>query len=455
MSRETDIADNKTISGRLIYPVLDQFFHFYLTERNIEKTLSLVADNIYSLGTGEGEVAVNKEEFALLLKQEIANLPSPIKYQISNYTEKQVSSNCWQIYCKMETCIEQEDLQPVYYCTRLTGTFCNTDGKYLATSLHMSEGSRTQDNDEFFPLRFISEQARKLSGQTQRKLLDILCVMMPSGIIGSYMEEGFPLYVVNDTLLNMTGYTYDEFVKTTGGLVINSIHEEDAKRVSERIFQSTGDGYSIKYRIRKKDGNYIWVYDIGRKITVEDDRAVVISVLVDISNEIQNRYRLMEESYKDFLTGIYNRRGGMTLIADKMKNPMPYTFFMMDIDNFKRVNDLYGHDTGDYMLQYVANTLKETFRQTDVVIRMGGDEFAVLAYPCMDMQAIQLKAEAVTQKYLREAMIKCPGIRTSISIGGIHSDNPRTFAELYKMADDVLYEVKQSKKGRCIILEAK
>ena len=135
---------------------------------------------------------------------------------------------------------------------------------------------------------------------------------MPSGIIGSYMEEGFPLYVVNDTLLNMTGYTYDEFVKTTGGLVINSIHEEDAKRVSERIFQSTGDGYSIKYRIRKKDGNYIWVYDIGRKITVEDDRAVVISVLVDISNEIQNRYRLMEESYKDFLTGIYNRRGGMT-----------------------------------------------------------------------------------------------------------------------------------------------
>ena len=109
MSRETDIADNKTISGRLIYPVLDQFFHFYLTERNIEKTLSLVADNIYSLGTGEGEVAVNKEEFALLLKQEIANLPSPIKYQISNYTEKQVSSNCWQIYCKMETCIEQED----------------------------------------------------------------------------------------------------------------------------------------------------------------------------------------------------------------------------------------------------------------------------------------------------------------------------------------------------------
>ena len=132
----------------------------------------------------------------------------------------------------------------------------------------------------------------------------------------------------------------------------------------------------------------------------------------------------MEESYKDFLTRIYNRRGGMTLIADKMKNPMPYTFFMMDIDNFKRVNDLYGHDTGDYMLQYVANTLKETFRQTDVVIRMGGDEFAVLAYPCMDMQAIQLKAEAVTQKYLREAMINAPGSAHPYPLAGYTATIP-------------------------------
>ena len=66
MSKETVIADNKTISGRLIYPVLDQFFHFYLTERNIEKTLSLVADNIYSLGTGEGEVAVNKSRIVAM-----------------------------------------------------------------------------------------------------------------------------------------------------------------------------------------------------------------------------------------------------------------------------------------------------------------------------------------------------------------------------------------------------
>lgn len=257
MSQETTIAEKETFSDKFIYPVLDHFFHSYLTERNIEKTLSLVTDDIYSLGTGVNEVAVNKEQFAALLKQEIASIPTPIEYRILDYTEKQIGDDCWQFCCKMETSIEQDALQPTYYCTRLSGTFCRTHGKFLATSLHMSEASRSQDSDEFFPFRFISGQALKLADQTKRDLLNILCEMMPSAIIGSYMEEGLPLYVVNDAMLDMMGYTYDEFVKDTDGLVINSIHKEDAERVSDQIFQSLEKGYSIKHRIRKKDGSYM------------------------------------------------------------------------------------------------------------------------------------------------------------------------------------------------------
>lgn len=219
MSEETTIAEKETFSDKFIYPVLDHFFHSYLTERNIEKTLSLVTDDIYSLGTGVNEVAVNKEQFAVLLKQEIASIPTPIEYRILDYTEKQIGDDCWQFCCKMETSIEQDALQPTYYCTRLSGTFCRTHGKFLATSLHMSEASRSQD-----------------------------------------------------AMLDMMGYTYDEFVKDTDGLVINSIHKEDAERVSDQIFQSLEKGYSIKHRIRKKDGSYMWVYDIGRKITAEAAR---------------------------------------------------------------------------------------------------------------------------------------------------------------------------------------
>lgn len=131
---------------------------------------------------------------------------------------------------------------------------------------------------------------------------------------------------------------------------------------------------------------------------------------------------------------------------------MPYTFLMIDLDNFKQVNDLYGHNTGDQMLRFTGSILKQTFRQSDVVIRVGGDEFAVLAYPCSDIQAIKRKAESVIRQYKDKAREKCPLSGTSMSIGGIHGSRPRKFLELYKLADPVLYHVKR-KKGYCEIWE--
>ena len=445
----------ETNSDKFIYPILEHFFQSYMTERNIEKTLSLVTDDIYSLGTGDNEIAVNKEQFAALLKQEIALIPDPIVYRIRDYTEKQLSDGCWECFCNMETSIEQHEDHPVWYCTRFTGTFRLIGGRYLADSLHMSEASSSQENEEFFPLRFISDHSQKMHKQAQRELLDILCEMMPSGIIGGYIEKGFPLYVVNDAMLSMLGYTYDEFVEDTGGMVINSIHEDDMKRVSEHVFQcmETGTEYMIEYRVRKKDKSFMWVHDIGRKIVSDDGRDAIISVLFDISSDIQIRHQLREESSRDSLTGVYNRRGGKALVDYKMKTAQPYAFFMMDIDNFKQINDLYGHRRGDHMLQHVANTLKNTFRQTDVIIRMGGDEFAVLAYPCTDSEAVQAKFHTITEKYLEEARVHCHGIQTSISAGGLFSYTAMPFEELYKISDDILYNVKQTKKGSCIILE--
>ena len=76
----------KTVKPWKMYSVLEHFFHTYLTERDVEKTLALVTDDIYSLGTGEEEVAVNKEQFEKLLRQEIRILPGPIAYKILAYS---------------------------------------------------------------------------------------------------------------------------------------------------------------------------------------------------------------------------------------------------------------------------------------------------------------------------------------------------------------------------------
>lgn len=261
-------------SDRTIYPAVVNFFNAYLVERDISKTLSLVTADVYSIGTGEGEVAVGREEFAELLRQEVALLPGPIRYVIRDYTEKQCSEECWQCFCRMETCIGQEGGDEVYYKTRLTAAFHLVNGEYLASALHMSEPSGIQEEEEFFPLRYISKQTREVSENAQRELLDIFCRMMPGGIIGGYIEEDFPLYVVNDTMLEMLGYSYEEFMHACGGYVANTFCAEDREWVTEEVHRQLREGseYAVEYRIRKKDGACIWVHDVGHTITAEDGR---------------------------------------------------------------------------------------------------------------------------------------------------------------------------------------
>ena len=435
-----------------LYTAVDGFFQSYLAERNIEKTLSLVTEDVYSLGTGELECAVNKDEFERLLRAEIEEMPGPITYRLMDYREKPCGEACMQCICNVETVVDDQEGAPVCYRTRFTGTFEKVEGRWLASALHMSEASRLQEETEFYPLHFISQQAWKMEQQAQREIVDIMCRIMPGGIIGGYIEEGFPLYVVNDTLLNMLGYTYEEFVEETGGMVGNSFHSDDAGRVTREVMERLREGkeYSIEYRVKKKDGGCLWVYDVGRKIITEDGREAIISVLMDVSRDVQNRMRLFRESSRDFLTEVYNRRGGEMMTGERMKTSMPYVFLMMDLDNFKSVNDRYGHDSGDRLLAFTASLLRQAFRQSDVVIRVGGDEFAVLAYPCTDADAIQRKGEQIIQRYEQEAGERYPLSRTSISIGGIYGHEGRSFQELYRLADDVLYETKE-KKGYCRI----
>ena len=295
----------------------------------------------------------------------------------------------------------------------------------------------------------------KMSEAAQYELIELLCRMMPGGIIGIYIEKGFPLYVINDTMLQMLGYTYDEFVERTGGMMLNAVCAADRDIVQALLSARVKweKQLAVEYRIIRKDGSFLWVHDVGRKLTMEDGRQVIISVLVDISDSRKMRDRLMEEAEKDYLTGVFNRKGGEILISRHMQKDVPYIFLMFDLDNFKNVNDLYGHGEGDRMLQYIAGRLQTAFRLSDIVLRLGGDEFAVFAYPCSSSDIIRKKVEQISRDYMDEAEKRCPLSHTSVSVGGIFGEKYRSFSELYKRADEVLYEIKLSGKGKCVIRE--
>lgn len=143
--------------------------------------------------------------------------------------------------------------------------------------------------------------------------------------------------------------------------------------------------------------------------------------------------------YTDPLTGVYNRR----YYDDYIQNAEDIqTAVMIDVDNFKHINDNYGHDAGDIVLHSIAQTILSCVRKTDAVIRYGGDEFAVIFYQIPE-DVFETKLERM--RYLVEALSvnEYPEIHMSISVGGAYGT--KRAKELFKIADRMMYQSKLTK----------
>lgn len=165
----------------------------------------------------------------------------------------------------------------------------------------------------------------------------------------------------------------------------------------------------------------------------------------------QNRNTL-DTAEHDGLTAILNRRGGEVTINSCLKRSEGDAFLLIDVDNFKHINDTYGHRTGDLVLQSVAAVVGAIFRSDDVVMRMGGDEFVVYARNLQDETIIRKRLEEIREEIqdivLSEENQDC----VSVSIGCvINRGNYKDYSEIYTAADAVQYQAKKNGKNRYCI----
>lgn len=150
----------------------------------------------------------------------------------------------------------------------------------------------------------------------------------------------------------------------------------------------------------------------------------------------------------DSLTGVYARDCAEVQIGKLLAKAHPGAFMMIDMDDFKRVNDSFGHIMGDNMLKMVANTLKANTRTEDVVCRLGGDEFAVFLTDMTDRQEIAGKAQSIMDMFSDNLKRADCANATSMSIGiAIFPGDGKTFDVLYHNADKPLYHVKKNGKN--------
>ena len=431
--------------------LLEEFFRRYLTRRDLEGTLELVDDGIISIGSGEGEVAMDKAAFRRLLEEEFAALGQAVRFSLTDFIQRQQAADVWNCFCNLATTVTLPDGQQASYPMRVTAAVCRRPDGLRIQMFHASEASLFLEDGELIPLKFLSSGVESLSRETRLDLLEIIGQIMPGGILGGYMEEGFPLYVANERMLRMLGYdNCEEFEQEIFGCILNCIHPDDRAFVSREreTIPNLGDQYEIQYRMLKKDGSYLWIHDIGRRTLSADGRDAIISVIIDITRQMQAQATLETEAVTDPLTGILNRKGGQLRMEQQMQQTEQYLFLMLDLDNFKQVNDRYGHEEGDRALCTVAQLLQERFRKIDVVFRVGGDEFAVFAVNCGDEEPVRQKLDTLIEEYRQTMLRRWPAAQSTLSVGGVCGRKRRAFDELYQLADEVLYEVKRTQKGR-------
>ena len=222
--------------------------------------------------------------------------------------------------------------------------------------------------------------------------------------------------------------------------------------------KDTGEKQSnIEYRVRHKDGGWHW-HTSSLSLMWDLDSAT--GSLIGIDRDINDR-KLLEEELRlqattDGLTGIFNRRHFLMRAEEELQRMRRYggscALLMVDIDHFKEVNDNFGHDSGDVVLKLVANLCREAMRATDILGRVGGEEFAILLLEASVQEAV-LVANRLRQS-IQDTVFRTDNqhlIRLQASIGlAEHFTTIESLNELMVRADKALYRAKNEGRNRVV-----
>jgi diguanylate cyclase (GGDEF)-like protein len=160
--------------------------------------------------------------------------------------------------------------------------------------------------------------------------------------------------------------------------------------------------------------------------------------------------KVAELAYKDTLTELYNRRGLDHALQNRPIFEKPFAVIVCDIDNFKLVNDRYGHNTGDIIIQAFAGLLKELTRTTDICTRLGGDEFLIVL-PLTNEQEAVIVAEKIRLACEQFTFSKQPTLTFTCSFGVCVQHQNRSFEELVHDADQALYQAKNQGRSKVCV----
>ncbi|MFZ5907141.1 MAG: sensor domain-containing diguanylate cyclase [Nitrospirota bacterium] len=269
---------------------------------------------------------------------------------------------------------------------------------------------------------------------------------------GIFVYQGEKFCYVNPTMIRLTGYSRKEFLAMKFWDIVHPAFRDLVKQRGLARQQSIPVLPRYECKIITKSGQERWA-DISMTLTQFQGKPAGLGTAFDITERKMLEEDLRSLSLFDELTGLYNRRGFFTLaeqqlkVADRMKKEMFLLF--IDFDGLKSVNDTLGHIEGSRALIDTGNILKETFRESDILGRIGGDEFVVLAIEPAESDG------AIFKTRLHQALdsFNARGLRPyrialSTGVTRYIPDSHYSLENLIAHADSLMYQEKRRKKKK-------
>ena len=250
---------------------------------------------------------------------------------------------------------------------------------------------------------------------------------------------------------DVNGLRKERYLK--GEKPLLKVEKSDWNVLREFLLNPSGED-DIKYarlRILDKAQNYLWCSLQIRFIYEEGRLVAAVGKITDISSQKELEEKLVKQAQMDELTGIYNKATAQKQISALVKERQSGYLFMIDVDNFKEINDTYGHAAGDAVLVGIGTILRDVFRKEDVVGRIGGDEFVAF----VSREDGRNFCASERARLILERLNMCQkdwGAAVTVSIGiASCPEEGDTYEALYMAADQAMYMAKQKGKNQFYI----
>ncbi|MBC7298940.1 MAG: EAL domain-containing protein, partial [Demequina sp.] len=342
--------------------------------------------------------------------------------------------------------------------------FLRRGGGYLWTALTVSlvRDANGEPDFEIGMTLDITERKRLESDlRAAEERYRLLVERVPAVV---YVAEPGPdgrWHYVSPQIERMLGFTAQEWMADPG-LWLRQLDPADRdSAVADKQYMILAgtevETRSDTYRIHRKDGTAVWVRDDAMVLYDQDGNPTFQGVLVDVSQEKELEERLGYQAFHDPLTGLPNRR----LFLDRVDHALAgrawpgrsSVVLFIDLDDFKVVNDSFGHASGDDVIIAAARRIKTCARAGDTAVRLGGDEFALLLENATVEQATTLASRILVALHNAPVEFSGHGVVIGASIGIAAAGPGETTETLLRNADLAMYQAKLRGRGRYVVYE--